>query len=748
MLISFLLLTVQIFLVSDQEFVATRIDEAPFIDGYLGDSAWNEAVVWKGGIPQQWPDYGEMMTDETEMRVVYDSENIYFGFFMYHSEPDLISTTLNSRDANPEADCIAIALDTFCDRCNSFCFVISAAGVQRDLLISDITGWDSSWDAVWSASTAVNDSGWVAEIKIPFSALRYPSIEEQEWGLTFQRWDTGRNEGGWVHGLGEDLNCRVADFWTLSGLVNLPSSRLLELRPYASGRVDHSGEEEDWDGNGDMGADIKIGLSSSITMDLAVNPDFGQVEADAERMNLSNFETYLREKRPFFIEGRDILDMPFNMLYSRRIGSVASNGELIPIIAGVKLSGNFGDGFRFGVLEAVTGRVRDGDNLIEPATNYGALRIIRQFHENDYIGISFTSVDTENHDEMEYDYARAAAIEGGVDFINNHRFWSSIARSWNKNIDKNKSMAYTACIFSFGSRLGYGIEAEYLEENFNVNESGYTTSTGQVETDTWINYRFDINSTIINRIRLNSWSEYSFIPEGETTEKGGGFGFSTNFTNNWHFNTGFWTGADYFDPYEGPEGYTYSSPLNIWINLGTDSQKPISAYLNHCFGNYRNGSNEEYSIWMGIKPSSNLFIELNTSWYRTYDGMRYDWDTDEFNGQSTDWQSLRVGTSYMFNELMSLKISSQYYRFEGIFEQADEEVSEGFWVNVLYSWEFRPGSTFYFLVGQTQTAGSELITPEPEFMLNSVFSHGKGSEVEFEKPDLAVFAKLTWLLSL
>ncbi len=364
---------------------AVRVHTPPRIDGRLDDPVWRLAAP-ASGFRQREPLDGEPASERTEVRVLYDGEALYFGCMYYDSEPDKIVARLARRDDEDETDAGSVRIDPFHDHQNAFEFTFNPAGVKVDILqFEDGDREDASWDPVWEIETQVTSEGWSAEVKIPFSVLRYSTADgdpgPQVWGINFtriihrkqesSRWSyTPRSESGFVSRFGH-----------LAGLDSLPSPRRIELMPFGLARQEWIPATESHDRiarlSADGGLDMKIGISNSLILDATINPDFGQVEADPAVLNLSTIETFYPERRPFFVEGTQIFR--FNtfgdnggsgpgLFYSRRIGKALGEDRVdlaegekttdVPlsttILGAAKLTGKSAGGLSIGVLEAVT----------------------------------------------------------------------------------------------------------------------------------------------------------------------------------------------------------------------------------------------------------------------------------------------------------------------------------------------------------------------------------------------------------
>ena len=423
--------------------------EPPTIDGRLDESVW-DTVEWSGDFIQREPTDGESPSHQTSFKVVYDDDALYFAFRMY-DDPDKVSRLLSRRDGFP-GDWIEVNIDSHHDRRTAYSFTLSLSGTRGDEFISmDGDNWNTNWDPVWNGATQIDRDGWTAEARVPLSQLRFSDEAEQTWGLQVQRrlfrleerstWqEIPKAKRGWVSNFGE-----------LRGLKNLQPKRRIELLPYAVASSEHAEADPGdpfFDGSSagyDGGLDGKIGVSNSLTLDFTINPDFGQVEADPSEVNLTAFETFFRENRPFFIEGGDILDLRLSpaitggsftgdlLFYSRRIGRpprYTPNGSYVDmpqsttILGAFKLSGKTKNGLSIGIMESVTekerARVDDlgrrADTTVEPLTNYFVGRLQQDFRNGDtQLGAMITAVSRDIQDEP-LEFLSSGAYAGGFDF--------------------------------------------------------------------------------------------------------------------------------------------------------------------------------------------------------------------------------------------------------------------------------------------------------------------------------------------
>src|SRR6266568_4864130 len=365
---------------------AVRVSRPPTLDGRLDDPAWAGAVPIRG-FTETDPDEGKAASESTTVMLLYDADAIYVGARLYDDAPAKISSRLGRRDDNTQSDVFYVDFDSYHDHRTAFEFAVNPAGVKLDDLCSnDFFIGDRSWDPVWEVATAIDSLGWVVEMRIPFSQLRFPQVREQVWGVNFFRWVFRKNElSQWVFKKKTETGY-ASRFGHLVGLRDIPSPRRLELLPYTLGRgtYDSPAAGNPFDNGrtyfGGAGLDLKYGVTSNLTLDAAVNPDFGQVESDPSFVNLTAFEQFLPERRPFFVEGASIFDFggtgPYirfgntpQYFYSRRIGrppeheAAAPSGGFVDaptnstILGSAKLSGKTpGDRRPHGIRLARDGR--------------------------------------------------------------------------------------------------------------------------------------------------------------------------------------------------------------------------------------------------------------------------------------------------------------------------------------------------------------------------------------------------------
>lgn len=423
----------------------------PAIDGRLNDGAWQN-VPWAGDFVQREPNDGAPPSEPTAFKILYDDSNLYVAIRAYDSQPEKIVRRVSRRDGF-EGDWVEINIDSYFDHRTAFSFTMTAAGVKGDEAVSNDGGnWDSNWDPVWFAEVTVDDSGWVAEMRIPFSQLRFAKKAEHVWGLQVNRRLFRKDERSVWQYIPKNASGWVSNFGLLKGIRGIQPPRRIELLPYGvSGLTTQESEPGNPFASGEetrlsAGLDAKIGVTSNLTLDVTINPDFGQVEADPSEVNLTAFETFFEEKRPFFIEGQNILDYRImlgdggfsndRLFYSRRIGRSPQYTPDIPndahmqmpdntsILTAVKLTGKTPSGLSIGVLDAVTQKEQAQIELngqrfhqtVEPATNYFVGRLQKDYNDgNSSLGGIFTATNRDLSD-AELRFLNRAAYSGGMDF--------------------------------------------------------------------------------------------------------------------------------------------------------------------------------------------------------------------------------------------------------------------------------------------------------------------------------------------
>ncbi|MBN2519321.1 MAG: carbohydrate binding family 9 domain-containing protein, partial [Bacteroidales bacterium] len=364
-------------------YVTKKIEgNPPEIDGLVNEAVWDN-IEWSNGFKQTAPFENIEPSQKTSFKILYDENNLFIAIKAFDAYPDSIEKRLTRRDEE-SGDKVGIGLDTYHDLRTAFIFIVNASGVKSDAIVTEDGGnWDYSWDPIWFVKTSINAEGWVAEIKIPLSQLRFGKQDVYLWGLNIGRTLFRKSEESLWQFISPKAAGWVSLFGELQGIKGIKPHKQKDIVPYIVSNFEKYEKEDgnpfapgkEWHLNG--GLDGKFGVTNDFTLDFTINPDFGQVEADPSEVNLSTFETRFEEKRPFFIEGRNILnfgltpgDSPLsgdNIFYSRRIGRQPQYSpeyddsyefmdipSYTTILGAFKLTGKTKDGWSVGVLESVT----------------------------------------------------------------------------------------------------------------------------------------------------------------------------------------------------------------------------------------------------------------------------------------------------------------------------------------------------------------------------------------------------------
>ena len=543
---------------------ATRAVHAPVLDGRDDDDVWKTAQPITD-FQEFDPDEGKPARFPTMAKVAYDEHNFYVFIRAFDPEPQKILKILARRDVRPPTDQLKIVIDSYHDRRTGYEFAVSPGGVKRDYAIYNDGNEDEAWDGVWDVATTVDSLGWTAEFRIPLSQLRYANAPVHTFGFAIWRdierfkervsWPLyHRQQAGFASQLGE-----------VTGIAGISSPRRLEATPYvvtknvsipASVGFDH-------DQRFTAGVDFKYGVTSNLTLDATVNPDFGQVEADPSVLNLSAFETFFQEKRPFFIEGANLLSFEVNcsvvncqgegLFYSRRIGRAPQLGDLYgdatsatatTILGAAKLTGRTPGGLSVGVLDAVTQRQSGIQNItIEPASNYGVLRMTQDLRNGETtVGLIATAVNRALDDSTR-SLLRSSADVLGFNirhrFLHMYQFQAAVTASrvggspqamiatqeeaahYYQRPDGPLRVDSTATSLSgstqqvkFGKVAGFiNFETSYqrITPGYEINDLGFLNRADWQDQATWASLNFQKPNAVFNRLfwNFNEWNDWT-----------------------------------------------------------------------------------------------------------------------------------------------------------------------------------------------------------------------------------------------
>jgi hypothetical protein len=729
------------------------------IDGLLSDEGWKNIPV-AGEFIQLDPTEGNPITQKTEVRIAYDNTAVYVSAMMYDTAPDSILHELGLRDEGESinADRFRFAIDTYNNRQDGYVFEVSASNVQSELKDSDPT-----FDAVWESATYIGNDGWSMEMKIPYSAIRFPKKDVQQWGLQCARViRRNREYDQWTLTPKASQN-RMLYWGTMNGISNIESPLRLSITPYLSlygeqspviGTNNQTNYQESTSYS--FGTDLKYGIDDRFTLDMTLLPDFSQVQSDNKVKNLTAFETVYDEKRPFFQEGVELFTKG-NLFYSRRIGKTPSyfyavpqlleNGEVIKenpdkvkLLNGVKVSGRTDKGLGIGLLNAVTDDMyaevinQDGQKrkiLTEPFSNYNIFVLDQNLPHNSDIYLVNTNVMREGNARD----ANVTTAQGSYE-LKSHLFrftgYTSMSRIYEHKYNENNELEkqtrvghqYGLFVDKVKGVWNYGLSHETCDKNYDKNDMGQLFYKDYMNEYAYIYY--NANNPF--------WKIFKYGQAGLNFNQGrrlsNGYLTSVNisvfefllFNNNYSLQTDLGMspikGKDYYEP--RTPGRFYETPPNFYgsLNASTDYNAPLA----FDFGGRSSIADaiDYFSYGYYIAPivrfSDKWNLKLSVFWdkYENDQGWIYSISTDSiiFGQRTIQTIENTLSTRYLFKNDLALSITARHYWSKGQYDKfyllnydgtLSEDDSFGgdfnfntnfFNVDISFSWQFAPGSSF------------------------------------------------------
>ncbi len=699
--------------------VAVRaLPQAPSIDGRLDDAAWALAQPITDFV-QRDPNEGEPATERTEVRILYTDAALYFGVRAYDSEADKITAQLTRRDEFSQSDWIQIGIDSYLDRRTAFSFAVNPAGVKRDIYYFNDNNQDRTWDAVWDVAVTRDDEGWTAEFRIPFSQLRFTASESNQFGLQVVRIINRKNEEQHWRLMPKTESGIVSRFGDLVGLEGISPPRRLEIMPYFVARQDVNPAtggnpfQTGRDRVGSMGADIVYGLTSNLTLTATINPDFGQVEADPAVVNLSAFETFFPERRPFFMEGIDIfnfeLDGSESLFYTRRIGrrpqgradprdGYAQSIHNTTILAAAKLSGKTQSGWTIGLLGARTAQesadVIDGAgkefrDIVEPSTTYLVGRVQRDLRGGQTVFSLFGTGTIRNlPDEGNLDFLRSSAFTlagswehrfrgntysfsgfAAASRINGSEQAIELAQLSSARYFQRPDNDYTTfdptrtSLSGFTGRMSFGKQGggdwrfstgvATRSPGFEVNDVGFQRSADWNSQWMWVQRRWVQPGKVFRRffVNLNEWSNYNY--GWDRTNLGANINMNWTFLNYW----GGFAGINHnrgglaTGALRGGPAFIRPPSTNGWAGFNSDGRKKVQFELGGWYFKQQAEETGGGGVWANItlRPTGNLDLTFSP----------------EVNYNRDDWQYLGTanalgGTQYLFGDISQTTVVTRF----------------------------------------------------------------------------------------
>jgi Domain of unknown function (DUF5916)/Carbohydrate family 9 binding domain-like len=701
--------------------------EAIRVDGEFSEAAWQQAPVVTGFLQRE-PSDGAPATYETEARIAYDATSLYIAITAADPEPGKIVGHRTRRDERSPSDWVRVMIDSFHDKRSGFEFAVNPAGVKQDAYWFNDNNSDDGWDAVWDVSVSRKPDGWRAEFKIPFSQLRFQPTETTTFGIAFVR-EIGRlNETSTWPLLSKNASGYVSSFGELNGLRLDRSPKRLEMVPYLVGDLTRRQVEagnslmKGTDPDLSVGLDVKYALKPGLTLTGTVNPDFGQVEADPAVVNLSAFETFFSERRPFFMEGSGIFrfDTDCNdgscsgLFYSRRIGRAphgepntpdgghASTPTQTTIIGASKLTGRVA-GFSIGALNAVTAGeiavitdgVRRTTQSVEPFSSYSVVRAKREFANQSSLGFITTATNRSLDDAtrflpgqaytggMDWDwrvakryavqgYWAASSVRGDREAIqdlqesNVHSFQRPDSAQLEVDPTRTSLNGYStqlALSKIAGQRVRFNSNVSIKSPGFDANDVGFMRRADQRNMSNWMQWRNDKPNKYLRsfRFNLNQWAGWNF--DGDQLNSGGNVNAHAVFPNNWATGMGINVNAKTFDDRAtrgGPGAYR-NAQRSMWWYLQSDNRRRVSAGLNLFRLNDGLGSTyRDYNPEVTWRPSSFLSVSGGLSITNNFDQSQW---IEEQDGHYVFGRldQHTVGLTTRVNYTLSPRLSIQVY---------------------------------------------------------------------------------------
>lgn len=696
-----------------------EIIDAPTIDGRLDESVWTEAEVLSDFVQRE-PTEGQPISERTEVRVAYDGEALYIGAWMYDRDPSSIVFGRTLRDAAlNDADAFLLVLDTYRDGQNGFVFGTTPAGIEYDGQVSNEGqgggggggrqqrgsggGFNLNWDGSWEVATTTDGEGWYAEMRIPFSTLRYGDGGPQTWGLNFERKIRRNNEQSvWAPVPRQFSLYRVSLAGTLS--LQAPAKRVITISPYMLGDAfkDYTvpTAEQEWDRTGGIGGDAKIGLNQSLTLDLTVNTDFAQAEVDDQQINLTRFSLFFPEKRAFFLENAGTFAVGASrsaeLFFSRRIGLVSGNE--VPILGGARMTGKVGN-LQVGLLNIQTDNLFLPDEVtqlpeeVSPRNNFGVVRVVREYENRTRLGGIFVSRFNTGATD---DYNLAYGLDGrlGVGEALTFNGWFGLTTTPAPTGQPDARAGFN------NGEYGFAGGANYVTRNWTMS-AGYRQIGDDFNPEVGFVNRRDyrqVNTRVQRNLRTESVSWFrEFRPHISYTQffSLGGFSeeYKVHVDNHFQFENGAFfqlpgldfTGEGLAQPFEIRPGMFI--PAGSYNNLdwefraNTNRSAPLSFSTGWNWGGFYTGTR--------FGPNATLSYRyrdrFSTSLRMNYFDVRLN-DTDEF--KTSVW---RLNGSYSFTPRVYLQANVQY-----------NDDTEDLSTNLRFGWLDTAGTGLFIVLNDTE----------------------------------------------
>jgi len=735
---------------STKIFYANRTYKIPIIDGIIEDIWFNTNCIT--GFTQTNPYFGQNPLYDTKVYILYDDYAIYVAAFLKDNYPDSILKQLGNRDFyNLNADYFSIAFDTYNKQQDAFWFGVYSSGVQFDRRTQD-----NSYNAVWKSSTAIVDSGWVVEMQIPYSALRLPKTNTQEWGLQIVRYIRRNREESKIAPEPREANNAMLYWAQLKGIENIKVPLRLSLSPYlTSGFQIESSKSSSKLISG--GTDLKYGINESFTIDVTLLPDFSQIQSDNKYKNLTAYETIYEEQRPFFKESVELFNKG-NIFYSRRIGktpqlfykigsltdtneTIKKNPTQVQLINAFKISGRNKNGLALGILNAITSntyaKIEDNEGkqrkiLTEPWANYNVFVLDKAFKRGNNIYFTNTNYFTNKTENSN-------VCASGLSITDKHNIWRLNIMSVTSifyfpytttEVKQNQGYNSSLSVDKILGKLKYGYSTAIMDKNFNANKVGITLYNNYFNNNIYIKYNeFEPRRNLLNyNTQFQISQQYHFstmnifksnisLSSGITTKK---------YTSYWaDISYDLYDGYDYYEPRMKNFYFRTGQNWNSNFGISTDYRKPfaIDVSVNYNY-NFKFKTN---NIYIHISPLGRITNHFSYRYKLEYNEIKNQIgfaSIDElllkpiFGKRNVTSITNSITANYFFKNDLSLSLKFRHYFSQGKYKDFYHLLENGSLsdsilttlnqtmynfnfnslnVDLIFSWQFAPGSNLLLI---------------------------------------------------
>lgn len=746
-----------------QNVEALRITDPITIDGKLDEGIWSK-VNTSSGFTTIEPSFNKDAALQPQVKMMYDDDYVYFGVFIPAKHREDIKTQLSARDNIGNADWFMVLIDTYGNGTSANEFLMSAGGVQFDASAT-MQGEDSSWDSVWKGAVSIQDNGWSIEYGIPYSALRFPKTETQPWKINFVHRCISNGEKSTYYKLNPEIQGFINQTASVTGVNNIKSPLRLSLTPYMTTYYTFNKTEagvfsDDYSVSG--GLDLKYGINDAFTLDMTLVPDFGQVRADDNVLNLSPFEMQFSENRPFFTEGLDLFRRA-NLFYTRRVGGrpigwysaygdlkrterVVNNPANTRLMNATKISGRTTSGWGLGFFNAIARKTEAEikDNLTQetrtvetsPLTNYNVSVVDKNLPHNSYVSFINTNV---TRFDSDYHNANVTGVDTDLRLFDENvrvQFQGSYSQLLNKNNDNQGGYNFFASVGKAKGRLNYNLAVNGVSKDYNNNDLGFNAQTNVMNYSPQLFYFFNDGLSLFSTANIQlGYNLSTRMTDSKIYRQNYSFRFRGSTPNQWRFGTWAIYNAKGYDPFEArQEGQLLEiiGDFNTGFFIGSDERKKFrfGLYLDKWIGFKKGFYNDIYSLSTRYRITDKLTVGGDVKYdvkkgFRNFVGRVDNHPViglrDRNTFTNTLWVSMpltsKISISSRVRHYWSNVSHTDYYGLNTDGSLVDTDYQEnpaytynGLNANTEFKWRFAPGSDIVF-VWQNNISGRKNFDP-------------------------------------